>query len=336
MKALTKITVLIVSFFLLVVLVFEFSTSKGVNADTFVVRRGDNILQVVSNLKRAGYINNKLPFLIKSLKDKNYTKIKAGTYKLDKQMSYDQVMDILVKGSIVSKSLTILPGWSIKEVAANFSSKGIYKKQAFYDDYLNLDEEKDKNLKIEFSFLEDKPVIAGLEGYLYPDTYSFNPGETLGSAIKQILSNFDKKLTENLRQEIKKQNKTVFEIVTMASILEKEVKTDEDKRMVSGVLWKRLNAGMLLEVDSTLLYFLVSDFPSVDDKNVSSLYNTYKYSGLPVGPICNPSIESIEAAIHPIDTDYWFYLSAANGQTIFSKNFNEHIINKAKYLNNNN
>ncbi len=115
-------------------------------------------------------------------------------------------------------------------------------------------------------------------------------------------------------------------------MLEKEVKTADDKKIVSGILWKRLEAGMPLQVDSTLLYFRVSDHPSLADKEADSRYNTYRYGGLPAGPICNPGIESIEAAIYPAKSDYWYYLSGDGGQTIFSKNYGEHLINKAKYL----
>ena len=133
------------------------------------------------------------------------------------------------------------------------------------------------------------------------------------------------------RQELKNQGKTVPDIVTMASILEKEVKTMNDKKIVAGILWKRLEAGMPLQVDSSLLYYKASGSGTFD-KEIDSPYNTYKYSGLPAGPICNPGIESIEAAISPQESKYWYYLSAKDGTTIFSKTYDEHLANKAKYL----
>ena len=180
-----------------------------------------------------------------------------------------------------------------------------------------LKEEDDALLKEKYSFLKDKPVFVGLEGYLYPDTYEVLLDEAI---VYQALSNFDEKLTDDLRAEIEKQERTIFDVIILASIIEKEVIDYEDKEIVSGILLKRLKHNMLLEVDSTALY------------PFSQNYDTYIVSGFPPSPICNPSISSIKAAIYPKETDYFFYLSAKNGETIFSRNFNEHIINKFKYL----
>jgi UPF0755 protein len=190
------------------------------------------------------------------------------------------------------------------------------------------------SLAQKYSFFSDKPKDAGLEGYLFPDSYLIDSAAANQDIVKQILDNFDKKLTEDLRKEIKKQNRTIFDVLTMASILEKEVKTYDDKQIVAGILWKRADNNLPLEVDSTLLYFLASLHPSLIDKDVDSPYNTYKHAGLPVGPISNPGKESIMAAIYPENSDYWFYLSAPSGETIFAKTLGQHVINKAKYLTN--
>jgi len=120
----------------------------------------------------------------------------------------------------------------------------------------------------------------------------------------------------------------------MASMIEKEVKTIEDKKIVSGILWKRLNSGMGLQVDATVLYALKKENSKVyiKDTQFDSPYNTYKYQGLPLGPISNPGADSIIAAIYPTKTNYLYYLSAPDGKTIFSKTLEEHNYNKAKYL----
>jgi UPF0755 protein len=107
----------------------------------------------------------------------------------------------------------------------------------------------------------------------------------------------------------------------------------EDKKIVAGILWKRLAAKMPLQVDSTLMYSS-QGILDVFDKESKNPYNTYKYAGLPPGPICNPGIESIEAAVEPLDSPYWYYLSAPDGKTIFSKNYDEHLANIAKYIDN--
>lgn len=138
----------------------------------------------------------------------------------------------------------------------------------------------------------------------------------------------------DLRKEIEKQGKTIFEIITMASLLEKEVRTMEDKKMVSAVLWKRLEASMPLQVDATIIYITGKKTTkvSISETKIDSSYNTYRYKGLPIGPICNPGLDSIKAAIYPESSEYWYYLSTPEGETVFSETFKEHNIAKAKYL----
>ena len=123
----------------------------------------------------------------------------------------------------------------------------------------------------------------------------------------------------------------------MASLIEKEVKTPEDKKIVSGILWKRLENSIPLQVDATISYITgkKGDSVSIEETKIDSPYNTYKYKGLPLGPISNPGLESIIASIYPENSDYWYYLSTPEGKTIFSKTLEEHNIAKAKYLKNN-
>ena len=150
--------------------------------------------------------------------------------------------------------------------------------------------------------------------------------------INYVLSNFRKKLTPELRLEIANQKKSIFDIVTMASLLEKEVRTLDDKKIASGILWKRLGVGMPLQLDATVNYITGKSDASVlfKDAKIDSPYNTYKYKGLPKGPISNPGIDSIMAAIYPIQTKYWFYLS--DGITHFSETLQQHNAAKRRYL----
>lgn len=315
-----KLIFLLIIIFFVILLIFDFPIFNNYEDELFKIKRGENVFQIANNLKNSGHIKSKILFLIGSLKDKNYTKLKAGKYYLSQGISNQEILNIFIKGEKQIDFVTIIPGFTLNEISR---LKGISDKQKFLNKYLYLKEEDDLALKEKYSFLKDKPLVAGLEGYFFPDTYEIDSEETI---IDQVLSNFDKKLTKEFREEIEKQGKTIFEVITMASMIEKEVISYKDKEIVSGILWKRLKNGMLLEVDSTSLYSLA--------QNKKILYDTYKRSGLPIGPICNPGIESIKAAIYPKHTDYWFYLSNKNGETIFSKNFNEHIINKFKYLDN--
>jgi UPF0755 protein len=170
----------------------------------------------------------------------------------------------------------------------------------------------------------------GLEGYLYPDTYYFSTKESAQKIIDKMTRNFDAHFPQELFDNQKgaaNQNGTARskrDIVIMASILEKEVAANEDKKIVAGILWKRLDQKLPLQVDSSGHYFLA--------ESAGMIYNTYQNIGLPTGPICNPSEESIKAALDPTGTDYWYFLSTRDGKIIYARTLSEHLINKAKYI----
>ena len=306
------------------------------NEGVFVINRGDNVLQIASNLQHQGYIGSRIIFIFDAVISGNSRKMKAGRYQIKKGSADNNLIEEFTKFKSLPINILIAPGKTTNDMAQILSQANLANKDQFLDLVLNKTSQEDfySSLSQKYSFLTDKPKDAGLEGYLFPDNYLIDSQAANQDIVRQILDNFDKKLTEDLRKEIKRQNRTIFNVITMASILEKEVKTYSDKQIVAGILWKRAANNLPLEVDSTLLYFLTSAHPSVIDKNVDSPYNTYKYAGLPEGPICNPSIDSIRAAIYSENSDYWFYLSAPSGETIFAKTLGQHLINKAKYLTN--
>ncbi len=307
-----------------------FLKEKSIASGVFYIKRGENVLQISANLKNQGYITNQLSFVYQTIISRNFKKLKSGKYQIKEGQKYNELINKFSLGQILPSEISIIPGKTIKDIANVLSSAYLFKR----DDFLNKALYPDKNVLDKFVFLSDKPEGEGLEGYLFPDNYLVDSSGNIDDLQIQILSNFNNKLTQDLRDEIKGQNRTIFEIVTMASMLEKEVKSYKDKQIVSGILWKRADNHLPLQVDSTLLYFQTSLHPSVLEKDVDSEYNTYKYAGLPKGPICNPSLESIKAAIYSENTEYWFYLSAPSGQTIYAKTLGQHLINKAKYLSN--
>ncbi|MEX0935116.1 MAG: endolytic transglycosylase MltG [Candidatus Paceibacterota bacterium] len=177
-------------------------------------------------------------------------------------------------------------------------------------------------------------LALSLEGYLFPDTYHFLPNTSERRAIEVMNENFKKKIAE-LDDEIETSGYDLHEIVTMASIIEKESENNEQaRRTISGVLWKRIEMGMPLQVDAVFPYIIGRNTfeLSLEDLKVDSPYNTYRYPGLPPGPISNPGLASIEAALNPIKTEYLFYLADLNGRTHFAETFEEHKWNKARYL----
>lgn len=161
------------------------------------------------------------------------------------------------------------------------------------------------------------------EGYLFPDTYFFNGDETEKKVIERMENNFKKKAGE-----------VGYDALIMASLLEKEAITLEDKKIISGILWKRLEAGMLLQVDASLAYVnsKTSAELTKDDLQDDFPHNTYVNKGLPPTPICNPGLESIEAAKNPAETVYWYYLSDSRHKIHYAVTFEEHKRNKFQYL----
>ena len=171
------------------------------------------------------------------------------------------------------------------------------------------------------------------EGYLFPDTYLFPPDADTTSIIKAMRENFNAKIAP-LVGDIDASGHSLSDIVIMASLLEKEVRTDVNRRIVAGILWNRLKRGMLLQVDAVFGYIYGRDTfsPSFADLKVDSPYNTYMHTGLPPGPINNPGLESIEAALHPTQTDYFYYLTGKDDLMHYATTYAGHLANRKKYL----
>lgn len=171
------------------------------------------------------------------------------------------------------------------------------------------------------------------EGYLFPDTYLFLPNVTAEDVIAELKNNFVKK-TEVIKAEILLFKKPLADIIKMASLVEEEARTEETRRIVADILWKRLALGMPLQVDSSFRYINgkgTKDL-SLDDLKIDSPYNSYLYKGLPPTPICNPGLNSIRATINPIKTDFLYFLSDQAGEMHYAKTFAEHLRNKERYL----
>lgn len=301
----------------------------------FTVEKGEGSRDIALNLEKEKLIRWGPLFRLYVLFKGIAGELKAGQYLLSPSMNLPQIAEKLFQGEVLKEKITIIEGWNLKDIGSYFENKGMFPAE-------EVRQTAGKDFSEDFDFLADKPAEASLEGYLFPDTYEIRKGENLEDIVRRMLNNFGRKLTVDLREEIGRRDKSVFEIITMASLIEKEVRTPADKRLVSGILWKRLAIDMPLQVDATIAYILGINAGSWDfdemrkevalRKEIDSPYNTYKYRGLPLGPIANPGLESIKASIYPEDSDYWYYLSAADGQTFFSETLTDHNIKKAEYL----
>ncbi|MDD5145862.1 MAG: endolytic transglycosylase MltG [Candidatus Pacebacteria bacterium] len=251
----------------------------------FKIEKGEGSKEISHNLQNQGFLLWAPIFRAYTLLNGTSGKLQAGTYFISPS---EQNMPSLIKkfasGDVAKTRITIPEG---------FTALQIYER---LKNFVNID----------LSSLKEK------EGFLFPDTYDIVYRTKGEEVIKMMTENFDKKVTVDLKTEIEKQKKTLKDIVIMASLIEKEVATKEDKEIVSGILWKRIKNNMPLQVDADMW--------------------TYKNKGLPEAPICNPGLETIKAAIYPKDSPYWFYLSTPEGKTIFSKTYEEHVAAKEKYL----
>ncbi len=309
----------------------------------FLVEKGQNVSQIADNLEKEDFIKNAFYFKTYVLLKGKLRNLQAGEYLLSPSMSIGEIAQRIIKGEALNeKTITIIEGWGIRDIAWYFENEGMFQAEELMElagfpliDYsLNIDLPRPKDFSQEFDFLKDKPQDVGLEGYLFPDTYRIYRGDSIEEIVKKILRNFDKKITKGLIEEIKSQNKSIFEIVIVASLLEKEVRSFEDRKLVSGILWKRLNNNVPLQIDATITCITGKKTTKVSktDTEIDSPYNTYKYLGLPLGPICNPGFESIMAAVYPEDSNFWYYLSTPASKTEFSQTLEEHNIKKFKYL----
>ena len=191
-----------------------------------------------------------------------------------------------------------------------------------------------ERLKNEYDFLMNVPDQLGLEGFLFPDTYRLYRDASASDVIHRLLDNFGQKVWLESKTAITSSDRTLFEIVTMASILEREVRGVEDMGLVSDIFWRRLDVGMPLQDDSTVNYATNGDSPSVsyEDTRFDSPFNTYLYRGLPVGPIGNPGVEAIQAAFNPESNTFWYFLTDTEGDVHYARTLQEHNSNKSRYL----
>lgn len=291
--------------------------------------------KIANVLKKEGVIRSKWAFMV-YISWKNKTSgLKPGSYVFG-HASIPEIVRDLTRGGTNERAITIPEGWTAKEIAEYLEKEDVTPADVF----LELAGGQHSVLT-KFDFLKDRSKSAGLEGYLFPDTYRIFKDATVEDIIVKMLENFDKKLTPELRTEIARQGKSIFEIVTVASMIEKEVVSDEDRAIVSGILWKRLELGIGLQVDATIVYIKNQESRimnqgtekiSIEDTKIESPYNTYRYRGLPKGPIGNPGLSAIRAAIYPKESPYLYYLSAPDGRTVFSKILEEHNEAKLRYL----
>lgn len=330
--------VAIIAIILISVYFFEiyYPANKNGQEIKFTIVKHSSVKQISQNLAEANLIRSDDFFNFYAWLKNKQADFKAGEYILNQGMNLKEIINELTSGKALSreKSITIIEGWDINDINNYFNKNNIF----VNNNFVNLAKTKISDWQFKTTkpnFLSQAPALASLEGFLFPDTYRIFQDVAVEDVIIKMLNNFDNRLTAQMREDIVNQGKSIYQIITMASLVEKEVRTPEDMRIVSGVFWNRIKNNQALQSCATLAYVLgekKSQY-SLTDTKINSPYNTYQNLGLPPGPIANPGLNAIKAAIYPKNTDYNYFLSRLdNGETVFSKSLSEHNINKAKYL----
>lgn len=276
------------------------------------VSPGTGLYTLSINLEEARVIRSPFWFRIFAIIMGGERNMKAGQYYLSRPLNSFTIAWRIFHGhyNIETVKITIPEGFTVKKISTLFDDRF-----TFFDNQI-----------FEFS---------ASEGYLFPDTYFIQVTATASSTIKMFNDNFAHKI-DSIMSKIKSSDRTIDEIITMASILEGEARGQKDMAIVSGILWKRLDQDIPLQVDTSFIYVngkTTKELTS-DDLKIKSPYNTYLYRGLPPTPISNPGLESIEAALNPTTTPYLYFLTGDDGEMYYSRTFDEHVEKKLKYINN--
>ncbi len=242
----------------------------------------------------------------------------AGTFFLNPEQSILDAIRAVTEPQLADeRQVTILEGWSLREIGSYLVEQGV------------IDNED------ELYTITGSPVQANsYEGYLFPNTYRVFADATAQDVVDKMLANFEEQVTDQMRADITAQGKTLDQVIIMASILEREARGEEDMGLVADIFWRRWEINWALQSCASVNYITGKNDPAItyDDQQIDSLYNTYKYPGLPPGPISNPGLQAIEAAIYPTANDYWYFLNDEEGTTHFATTNEEHAANKTEHL----
>lgn len=295
---------------------------------TIEVAAGASARAVWEDLVAQEYTSRTGPWRYHSWRQDAAARLQAGTYNLERGERVSAVIERFVNGDTSPNEFTITfpEGFTVEQMAERVAARGIGTKEEF------IAAARPEAYREQYPFLADLGEGRALEGYLFPDTYQVFADDTPANVISRMLATFDRKVVK--AGLLTSPSRSPDEIVIMASIVEREVISDDDMALISGVLWKRSDEGGGLDADATVRYALEKwdGALTVQDLQSASPYNTRRWKGLPPGPISNPGLRALTAAARPEESEFYYYLSAPDGETIFAKTNDEHNANKAKYL----
>ncbi|WP_372679071.1 endolytic transglycosylase MltG [Desulfosarcina sp.] len=288
----------------------------------FTVAPGQGLKQTADALEQDGLVSNALRFTILARLDKKDKLLKAGEYIFSTAMTPREILGQMVEGRVHLYRLTIPEGYNLVQIAAAVSAAGLESEETFLE--AARDRETARRLGIEADTLE---------GYLFPDTYYFPRGLDSATIITTMVKQFRTAYKPAWEQQAKAVGMTVHEVVTLASIIEKETGAPEERPLISSVFHNRLKKGMRLETDPTVIYGIPDFDGNIKRRHLETHtpYNTYKIKGLPPGPIASPGALAMEAALFPSQSDYLYFVSKKDGTHQFSTTIKAHNAAVRKY-----
>lgn len=295
----------------------------------FFIKTDQTPDQIAQNLYKADILDQPDYFVCYLKKSGTGEKIQAGYFKLPYDLTMVELAQSLQNASLPSVVVTIPEGLMMKEIA-NTIDKALGNESEF---------DKSRFLKLvkDSKFIKTLPAAQNkksLEGYLFPDTYDFYTSDTEEEIITKMVNNFEDRILTQYATELANSKYAGYQVLKLASIVEREARASKDRKMVADILLRRLEKGWLLEVDATILYYFQDWTHKITAQDLADnhAYNTRKRKGLPPTPICNPGEDSIKAVLFPAPNKYWFYISDKQGKMHYAKTLSEHNANINKYL----
>jgi len=307
----------------------------------FKVAKGENVAELAKRLEQEQVIRNGWFFRKYVSWKKIDRKINHGSFVVKSPITLARVAEVLSLPGLNERTITIIPGWNIEDIASYFEKEGLASKDKVFNLIgrpgidLTLPGETTPRLSLNYKILQTRPIHVSFEGYLKPDTYRIFTDARLEEIFTKLIVARQAEFSETLYTDIQKQGRTVHQILTMASILEREVKLKDDRVKVADIFWRRFTNNWALQADSTVHYAVGKKgevFTTKEERASLNPWNTYRYSGLPPGPISTPGITSIMAAIYPEKNEYWYFLTTDQGEVKYAKSLEEQQKNIAKYL----
>lgn len=312
------------------------STTANTDVVEITVPKGASLNHVSNTLHDNGVIKNKIWFKYRAKESQVDRSIKPGTYLIQPDSNLVDIFELLEEGIPEEPIILTIPeGYTLYQIAERIASLGFGTKNEFINATKEIFESGNYSFNTENLYFE-------MEGYLYPDTYYFIERQTVSDIANHLIETTNNIFTEEYKNKADELNLSIHEVLTLASLIEREAKHDAEKSTISGVIHNRLDIDMILQIDASVIYGVGEgkEHNSIiyqSDLDRKEPFNTYKVPGLPPGPIASPSKSSIHAALYPDNHEYLYYvLSPEEDGHVFSKTYDEHLINRAKYVNRNN